>query len=51
MGCDTYTVYVGTVIAAKGMSIGYATLFVEALFSKFWEDPDVSVTIKKEAAE
>lgn len=49
MGCDTYTVYVGTVAAAKGMRIGYATLFVEAVFNKFFNDPDISITIKKEA--
>lgn len=49
MGCDTYTVLVGDVVAAKGMSIGYAVLFVEAIFGKFWNDADISVTIKKEA--
>ena len=49
MGCDTYTVLVGDVVAGKGMAIGYALVFAKALFSEFWNDPDISITIKKEA--
>lgn len=49
MCCDTYTVYVGTVVAGKGMAIDYALMFAKALFSEFWNDPDISITIKKEA--
>ena len=51
MGCDTYAVYVGTVSVAKGMSIDYAILLAEAIFTKYWNDASISVTIKKEVSE
>ena len=51
MGCDTYTVLVGGldgVVAGEGMAIDYATMFAKALFAEYWNDKDISVTIKKE---
>ena len=51
MSCDTYTVYVGTVAAAKGMSIDYAMMLAKAIFSEFWNDASISVTIKKEVTD
>ena len=51
MSCDTYTVYVGTVVAAKGMSIDYAMMLAKAIFTEYWNDASISVTIKKEVSE
>ena len=51
MCCDTYAVYVGTVSVAKGMSIDYAMMLAKAIFSEFWNDASISVTIKKEVSE
>ena len=48
MGCDTYTVLVGNVVAGEGMAIDYAMMFAKALFNEYWNDADISVTIKKE---
>jgi len=48
MGCDTYTVLIDKVVCGSGMAIDYAMLFAKALFTEYWNDPDISVTIKKE---
>lgn len=51
MGCDRYTVLIGGVdgvVAGKGMAIDYAMMLAEALFNKYWNDADITVTIKKE---
>lgn len=52
MGCDRYTVLIGGidgVVAGEGMALDYAVMFAKALFNEYWNDADISVTIKKEA--
>lgn len=48
MGCDKYTVSVGDTVAGEGMALDYAVMFAKALFNEYWNDADISVTIKKE---
>ena len=48
MDCDTYSVMIGSVIIAKEMSIGNAMILVEALFTKWYEEKDLKITIAKE---
>ena len=48
MGCDYYSVWYGEVLLAEHMSIGNACLFIEALFQKFYNEPDLMYTIKRE---
>lgn len=48
MGCDKYTVSVGDTVAGEGMSIDYAVMLAKAIFNEYWNETDISVTIKKE---
>ena len=48
MGCDTYSVWVDAVPIARYMSIKNALILVEALFSEWWRETDISITIRKE---
>lgn len=48
MNCDYYSVLYKTIVLAEHMTIGNALLFVEALFNKYFNEPDVEYIIKKE---
>ena len=48
MGCDTYSVWVDAEPIARYMSIKNALILVEALFSEWWRETDISITIRKE---
>lgn len=47
----TYRVCYGGIILAKGMSLGNAMLFVEAMFQKFYNEPGLTYTIMRESEE
>lgn len=49
MMCDTYSVLWGGIVLAKGMSLDHAVLFVKALFSAFYNEPDLYYTIARES--
>ena len=50
MGCDTYSVIMGQLILARGMSLPHACLFVTALFNDYYSgyDDKIAVTIERE---
>ena len=48
MSCDTYSVFWREVCLARGMSLEHAMLFVEAMFTKWFNEPDAEYTIKRE---
>lgn len=51
MGCNTYSIWYGNIMLADKMSLENALLFIEALFQKFWNDPEGMYTIKKNQIE
>ena len=51
MACDYYSVWYGNVMIADHMFLDDALLLVKALFEKYWDDPSVFYTIKKNAGE
>lgn len=48
LGCDTYSVLYNDVALASGMSLEDAMIFVEALFKKYWNEPNQKYSIEKE---
>ncbi len=48
MGCDTYCVWVEKICVARGMSIGHAVIFLQALMQEFYNEPELSITIQRE---
>ena len=45
---NTYCVLSGELVIARGMSLGIALDLVEALMQKFYADPDLAYTIRRE---
>ena len=43
-----YSIWVDGVIMAKGMTLGTALIFVEALFQKWHSETDTKICIQKE---
>ena len=48
MECDTYSIYWREICLARGMSLEHAILFVEAMFTKWYNETDSEYTIKRE---
>lgn len=51
MGCDTYSIMIGEVVIAKGMSIEHALIFIEALYNKYYNERSMKITIMQEPRE
>lgn len=47
MNCDYYRVLYKVVVLAERMTLGNAFTFVEALFQKYGNEPDLQYTIEK----
>ena len=48
MGCDTYSVMIRDIVVAKGMSIEHACLFIEAIYSKYYNEKNLKVSLVQE---
>ena len=48
MNNDYYSVMIGDLVIAKGMSLGNALILVKALFQEWYEEKDLSISIVKE---
>ena len=51
MGCDYYSVMYSNIPLAQHMTLENALIFIEALFQKFFEEDDISYSIKREPPE
>lgn len=47
MGIDKYFVMINNTLAAENMRIEEALLFVEALFNKYYNETEMSITLKR----
>lgn len=48
MNSDYYSVMIGDLVVAKGMSLGNALILVKALFKEWYEEKELSILIAKE---
>ena len=48
MGCDTWSVICDHVVIAQGMSLGNATILIEALAQKWWQEEELEIMVRKE---
>lgn len=47
MSCDYYQIYVDHVCIAKYVTLEYATVFTKAIFSEFYNEKDLKVSIQR----